>query len=204
MKVLARRANGILIFGPVFMALCFAFWLFCAQHPREVSDMYLFEDLYMRFLLISIFFFPVTLWIFVQRLFVPKVIIEYDDHGLYIYRRRKETVVLRYEYLNNLYAEADLQDVVVYVGPRSIFTGYRRRFEIGGILEKIIKTGSLEIRTDDGIVTLKGVHNVKEVKVDIDRLIRKHRRRQEEKNADLLQYAGRGAIEDYLKDRNYL
>ncbi len=204
MKVLARRANGIFVFAPVFMVLCFVLWMFCAQKSYDSSEWYVFDDLYVRLLLISIILFPVTLWYFIQRLFVPRVIIECDDFGLYIYRRRKETVILRFEYLESLYAEADMENTVVYIGRRSLFSGDRRRIEIGGMLEKFIKTGTLEIRTEEGVIKLKGVHNVKKVKTDIDRLIRKNRGTREAKSIEHLQYADRSAVEEYLKDRNYL
>ena len=195
-KVLARRANGLLIVVPVLMFLCgFAAIYSVLVLTGEIEpDRGLMYALYMLSLLggrhrhrhfysyyqdmpellafrCSLSFgieFMLLLWVLVRRLSIPKVIIEYDDFGLYIYRKGMPVTLLRYESLWSMYVHEEVIDS--YEDFDS--SGYMRTQQS---LWGLSATGAIRFEVPNGFITVSGVYRVKEVEKEIKRMVRKNR-----------------------------
>ena len=228
-KVLARRANGILFIAPVFILLSgFALvysilvlndkivpdkdvlWIIYMftfldrhkfSHFNDAWDdkftygfLYQDADIETRFDHIndlsigSINLFDLMLWeciisysfymlvfgvVFLQRILTPRIIIEYDDFGFYIYRMGKPVTLLRYEELWSTYAEEDFENVE-FCYHRGFYRS--RNIKISDPFWGIFKTGSIRIETPEDFICLGGIYHVKEVEREIKRMVRKNRR----------------------------
>ena len=229
-KVLARRANGILFVAPVFIllsgfCLVYSILVMCDKIVPDKDILwviYLFscsslrykwrhfnrfweynygyyagigEDLadsrfshiysgkidsiwsYNNILWECVFshglYFLTFLILFLARLSTPKIIMEYDDHGLYIYRMGKPVLLLRYEEIWSAYSEEDF-DNVEFSYHRGFHT--RKNIKVGDPFWGTFKTGSIRIETPDDFICLGGIYHVKEVEKEIKRMVRKNRR----------------------------
>jgi len=228
-KVLARRANGILFVAPVFILLsgfalvysilvlsdkivpdkdvfyiiyCFSLngyhrraslyrigyrrYLFEQAWDNEFiynldfsNDDYLgtyrytFDDISTICIISYGLVFFAFLIMFLARVFTPRTIMEYDDHGLYIYRLGKPVTLLRYEEIWSAYSEGDF-DNVEFCYHRGFYT--RKNIKIGDPFWGMFKTGSIRIETQDDFICLGGIYHVKEVEQEIKRMVRKNRR----------------------------
>ena len=110
---------------------------------------------------------------FLARLFIPRIIMEYDDFGVYIYRTGSPVTLLRYKELWSTYSEVDFEDVE-FCYHRGFYIN--RNIKIGDPFWGLIKTGSIRIETPDGFICLGGIYNVKEVERELKRMVRKNRK----------------------------
>ena len=196
-KVLARRANGLLVVVPILMLVCgFAtVYSLLVLIDKIEPDKKLLYVLYMFSLLGGrrrhrhfhsyYYYSPETLafscafsygmesafllCLFVRRLLVPKTIIEYDDFGLYIYKKGMPVTLLRYEALWSVYAHEEL------------FESYEDFDSCASVSVKnslfgLSQTGAIRIETPDDFIVLSGIYHVKEVEKEIKRMVRKNRR----------------------------
>lgn len=196
-KVLARRANGLLIVAPIVMLFSgFAFVYSVLVLIKEIEpDRDVLYVLYMLALFggrrrhrhfqwryisnpESIAFwcafsygieFAFFFWLLVRRLSVPKTIIEYDDFGLYIYRKGMPVTLLRYEELWSVYAHEELFEA--YEDFDSSCTSVSVKNSCWGLSQ----TGAIRIEAPNGFIVLSGIYHVKEVKKEIDRMVKKNR-----------------------------
>ena len=76
--------------------------------------------------------------LFLARVFTPQIIMEYDDHGLYIYRKGKPVTLLRYEEIWSAYSEGDF-DNVEFCYHRGFHT--RKNIKVGDPFWGMFKTG---------------------------------------------------------------
>ncbi len=227
-KVLARRANGILFVAPVFILLSGFALVYSILVLNEVIEpnkdvlwiIYMFTfldrhkfshfndawddkftygflhqdaDVETRFDHIndlsigSINLFDLMLWeciisysfyllvfgvVFLQRILTPRIIIEYDDFGFYIYRTGKPVTLLRYRDVWSTYSESDLNNVeFCYHGG---FYRYRN-VKVSNPFWGVFRTGSIRIEIPEGFINLNGVYHVKEVEIEIKRIVKKSR-----------------------------
>lgn len=196
-KVLARRANGLLIVVPLLMllsgfavvysilvlteeieadrGLMYALYmlsLFDGRHRHRHFHSYyrdMPERLAFRCALSFGMEFMFLLWILIRRLSIPRVIIEYDDFGLYIYRKGMPVTLLRYESLWSMYIHEEVIDS--YEDFDS--SGYMRTQQS---LWGLSATGAIRFETPNGFITVSGVSRVKEVEKEIKRMVKKNRR----------------------------
>ena len=227
-KVLARRANGILFVTPVFILLSgFAlvysilvlndviepdkdtlWWIymftfldrykfssfrqawdseFIYVHLDEISGVETQFDHIDDFSIFSTSLFDLMLWeciisysiylivflgMFLQRLLLPRIIMEYDDYGLYIYRTDKSVTLLRYGEIWSSYSEEDFESVE-FCYHRGFYR--YRNIKVSNPFWGIFKTGSIRIETPDDFICLGGIYHVKEVEREIKRMVRKNR-----------------------------
>ncbi len=229
-KVLARRANGILFVAPVFILLSGfslvysilvladiivpdkdilwviylftygsfrykrshfnGFWEYNFGYYSGISEdlasetrfshiysdgidsIWSFDNLLWECIISYGICFFVLLILYIARLSTPKTIMEYDDHGLYIYRTGKPVLLLRYEEIWSAYSEGDF-DNVEFCYHRGFHT--RKNIRVGDPFWGTFKTGSIRIETPDEFICLDGIYHVKEVEKEIKRMVRKNR-----------------------------
>lgn len=215
MKVLARRANGLLIVAPICfavllillsMALVFLFHINCPEWFEAMATDFFTSDIWgysarstrtirhaWDTLLSSLLVMPICLIAFFDRLFKPEILIEYDDAGLYIYHNKKTVTTLRYDYLAGQNVQTDLNEV-------SYWVRYRGMVRVTNFSAGLIKTGSIRFECPDGFITVRGVANVKEVGKEIDRMVRKNREEYESKLEErMLEQRAQRDLEELLK-----
>lgn len=215
MKVLARRANGLLIVAPICFAISLVILSMATVFIFHIDSPEWFEDLATDFFtsdywgysvrasrainhasdsfVVSIFSIIICLIFFFDRLFIPKIIIEYDDVGLYIYHNQKDVTVLRYDYLAGKNVQTDLNEV-------SFWVRYRGMVKITNFSGGLIKTGSIRFECPDGFITVRGVADVKAVGKEIDRMVRKNREKYEKELEErLLEIKTQRELEELLK-----
>ena len=194
-KVLARRANGLLVIAPILMLICgfvtvysllvltdkiepdkkllYVFYMFSvfSGRRRRLRSYYYYHNPEMLAFLCAFYYGLVSaflLCLLVRRLFVPKTIIEYDDFGLYIYKKGMPVTLLRYEALWSVYAHEELFesyedfDSCTSVSVKNSFFGLSR-------------TGAIRIETPHEFIVLSGIYHVKEVEKEIKRMVKKNR-----------------------------
>ena len=171
MKVLAQRANGWIFVAPfIFITLAvYIVGIFNSiYNPEHIETIFLLLIDYRFLMMISSFIFTLSTW--VLRVMTPKVIIEYDRAGIYIYQYKfVEPYILRYENLYSVFADVDLKEIYV---KRSRFSPTRR---ISDPTWGLSQTGNLRIELPDHFITLHGVKNVAQVKYDLTNLIKDYR-----------------------------
>lgn len=191
-KVLARRANGLLIVVPIIMLFCgfasaysilvvmgkivpdrtlllvlFMLAIFGPRHRwRYVNDYYNEHTLAFYCAFSYSFELLFGFWLFVRRLSVPKVIIEYDDYGLYIYKKGMPVRLLRYKELWSTYVQEELFDMYEDFDA-SVSISVKKSF--------FSETGAIRIETPQDFIVLSGVYHVKEVEKEIKRMVLKNR-----------------------------
>ncbi len=171
MKVLAQRANGLIFVAPFFLIslVIYIVDIFNTVYNPEHIETILLLLLDYRFIVMLIsFVYMLSKW--VLRVMTPKVIIEYDRAGIYIYQYKfMEPYILRYENLYSVFADIDLKEIYV---KRNRFSPIRK---ISNPTWGMSKTGSLRIELPDHFITLHGVKNVAKVKYDLTNLIKDYR-----------------------------
>lgn len=167
MKVLAERSNAIFCWGTIaiiisILYLYLRFGLGLRLLPRFFSFFFLV-------LLLS------TIYNLAHRLMLPKVLIEYDKAGIYIYKsRRKPAITLRYEELLSATALGGEKDYDDLGGPASGLKGLLLRGSsesITGNSSLNNMTGALRIELPDQFIKIHGVKNVQPVRRDLEKLI---------------------------------
>lgn len=194
-KVLARRANGMLIVVPVLMLICgfatvysalilageiepnkkllYILYLFSLFGPRYRHRY--FNDYYSNpesLAFVCAFSYGIEFvflfWLLIRRLSVPKIIIEYDDFGVYIYKKGMPVTLLRYEALWSVYVHEELFesyedfDSNVNVSVKKSLLG-------------LSETGAMRIETPNGFIVLSGIYHIKEVERELKRMVKKNR-----------------------------
>lgn len=194
-KVLARRANGLLIVVSVLMLVCgfatvysvlvltgeiepnkdlmYALYMLSLfggrhRHRRFYSYYRNPETLAFRCALSFSVDFMFLLWVLIRRLSIPRVVIEYDDFGLYIYRKGMPVTLLRYESLWSMYVHEEIIDA--YEDFDS--SGYVRTQQS---LWGLSATGAIRFETPNGFIFVSGISRVKEVEKEIRRMVEKNR-----------------------------
>jgi hypothetical protein len=110
-----------------------------------------------------------------ERLLTPKVIIEYDKAGLYIYKYKfSEPITLRFEAVYSALGDEDLDEVYVRRGRYA----FAPRVRISNPTWGLSKTGTLRIEIPTGFITLRGVKNVNQVSFEITKLLREFKKEQ--------------------------
>lgn len=172
MKVLAQRANGWIFLAPCII-ISFAVYLInyfnLIYNPERPFETIVIVLLSYRFLAVFFaFIYVLSSWIL--RVMTPKIIIEYDKAGIYIYQYKfMEPYIIRYENLYSVFADEDLSEIYVR---RSRFSPVRK---ISNPTWGMSKTGNLRIELPEHFITLHGVKNVAQVKYELTNLIKDHR-----------------------------
>ncbi|MGN1316117.1 MAG: hypothetical protein ACI4VW_03550 [Acutalibacteraceae bacterium] len=165
MKVLAERADKYLILTPVMIIVClFVCYLeYCDWVLDKIS-------LGRGFVAVEFTVFPLTfkcLKNFVMCILMPKNVIEYDDCGIYIYKRRnQEPMILRYGEIFSKTAENDQGYICVEIF--YMFTEFAVTFSMG----------TLRIEVKDGFVRVPCIKNVRKVQTELNRLLIQYRKKQ--------------------------
>ncbi len=174
MKVLAKRENSMLIFFPLSLFIFIPGivniinWFietdfFNAVRVADTDDFnYLMLSLLLNVLvLIIILSFTGCLLIrFIETLLTPPIVMEYDEYGIYIYNRLKETRVIRFYDIKSQVSEESDVDI------------YNYKYHIKLATVKVL-TGTLRIELLDGFVRVDCVANVKDVERKLKDLVRK-------------------------------
>ncbi len=163
MKVLAERADRYFILTPV-MVIAFLFVCYLEYCDWVLDKISLGRGfIAVEFTVLLLTFQCVKN--FVRCILMPKNIIEYDDYGIYIYKRRnKEPIILRYDEILNKTAEND---------EGYIFVEYFFMFEKFPIT---FSTGTLRIGVKDGFIRVPCIKNVRKVQTELNRLLIRYRK----------------------------
>ena len=157
MRALAYRSNKIFITAPIITVIGF----FVLYGLLRTVHRWNFE------LVISV----VTLIVsqvtgFTERLFMPKVLIECDDCGLYIYKYRKsKPILLRYENIWDCRAQVNNGSEDFPVSD-SYNPDKADSYERVGIATKSF-VGMLNINTPHQVIRVHGIRNVKAVEREL-------------------------------------
>ncbi len=172
MQVLARRSNFAFI-GAFVTAVMIIMWFelfgsIIRDNTVGLSDNGFILMLFFFLLLLFLLFFAVS----IRNLMFPRVIIECDDKGSYIYRKFKDTVILRYERILSQYAEQEFNMLILPYTDSKLFWPI--------IVEKAFYSdkfpGSLRIETPEGFINVYGIAQIKKVESDIADILREKRR----------------------------
>ncbi len=179
MNVLAKRANGIFIAAPILVASFILLNLILYNLPEEqqsVSLQLIFGRMrYGRTNPLTVLYLSYTyvtaasVMSFIIRLFVCKTIIEYDDCGIYIYRKFRPVETVRYENLWTSVGTLDDKDTPSILESGLGSEGVHSARGIRG-------TGTLKIKTNKKVIYLYGVGNVLQVEKALNSLIEENRR----------------------------
>lgn len=171
MKVAARRAGGALIGYPVLLFLIMVDIVSVLPPPGEhISESIFFS----RWFLSSLFFFINFLVLFIRRCTMPYILVAYDDNGVYIYyKHKKEPLYILNSQLYSFVDEEDEAEQYVYAGYYIIHSIRLTNLTFG-----ILKTGTLQIRTEDNNFTIPGVYHVEEACSLLNKNIRQWREKQ--------------------------
>lgn len=165
MKVLAERSNRIFIVGPIMLVILSILIYFMMKYFIFRNGFHFYGR--RRRILFSVFISLVTGWLafvsaIIERICMPKVLIEYDNAGIYIYKhRRNDPIILRFESIYSFTSEAD-------IGSEGITLGTFSYEQVALSGDKI--TGTLRIRTADDEIKIRGIHDVKSVERKLDKL----------------------------------
>ena len=179
MKVLAYRSNRIFVVAPIVIAICVLLLQLYFQ-----DDLPIFGRRTRIRVLGFIFMLSVSmLCAFIERLCMPKVLIEYDDCGLYIYKYRKsEPILLRYE-------DIIASHVTLDVGSDDITLGQLSPEQTGLVSNNAV--GTLCIRIKSGDIRIRGIKNVKQVRGELNKKVSEIKRKQREEIDDLIERSRR-------------
>ena len=167
MKVLAERADKYFVLAPVMVIVS----LFVCY--LEYCDLVL-DNISLGRWFIAVWFTVMAMTVrclsnFFLCTLMPKNVIEYDDFGIYIYKRRnKEPLILRYGEIFSKTAEND--ESYVFVGFWDIpFT---------------LSSGTLRIEVKDGFLKVPCIKNVRKVQTELNRLLIQYRKQQRLKSGN--------------------
>ncbi len=156
-KVLAYRSNKIFITAPILVPLCFfIIWMSIG------GGFGLGYRIRIHMLLMSFTIMISQLAGFIERFFIPKVIIEYDDFGLYIYKyKRRDPILLHYEQIWGCRAHINegAEDIPFNFDP---FSGQEYSYENTAIRTTQF-VGSLKFNTPHSVINVHGIKDVKAV-----------------------------------------
>lgn len=161
MKVLAERADKYFVLAPVMVIVS----LFVCY--LEYCDLVL-DNISLGRWFIAVVFTVMAMTVqclsnFFLCTLMPKNVIEYDDFGIYIYKRRnKEPLILRYGEIFSKTAEND--ESYVFVG----FWG----------IPFTLSSGTLRIEVKDGFLKVPCIKNVRKVQTELNRLLIQYRKQQ--------------------------
>ncbi len=175
MKVLAKRYNGAIwmfSIAIVLFVICTYIVVSCFGGYYEANGSFNgvlqtsdFEAIKLLFGYVFIIIVTVVSLVgTVKTLFLPKVLMEYDDYGIYIYHKYKPTKTIRFEDICSEVSEEDTVDI--YVG-----TSYYYH----KISHKVLNN-TLRIEVEDGFVRVDCVEDVKNVELKIRQLVRSTRK----------------------------
>ncbi len=120
-------------------------------------------------------------------LFHKNVIIEYDGCGIYIYRKFKPVKTIRFEEFWSQSTREDFDEVYVMRRRTIKWRDPENYYRITDFFFGFIKTGTLRIETPYEVLNVGGIKNVKEVEIELNKLIKAKKReylaQMEEKNA---------------------
>ncbi len=180
MNVLAKRANGIFILAPILVVtyILLNFILYnLSEEQRDISIVLLFSmGRYGHNNPLTMIYLGYTYAVagsvvaMIFRFFVCPVIIEYDDYGIYVYKRFKPVEVIRYENLWSQVAILDGRD-----GPSMLESGLGSEDYYPGCSS--ITTGTLKIQTTKKTIYLYGVKNARQVEIALNRLVEDDRQK---------------------------
>ena len=160
MKVLAYRSNKIFITAPILVPVCCIIMYVLLKHYRFYYG-WVFEI----FTAVSSIMLS-QLGGFVERLFMPKVLIEYDNCGLYIYKYRKsEPILLRYEHIWDCRAQTNegSEDIPLNMDYNpNVADSYER----AGITTTPL-VGMLKFNTPYEVIRVHGIKDVKAVEREL-------------------------------------
>ncbi len=168
MKVLAERSDKIFIVGPILLLVSGVILYFFTRDPyllwRRISRSLTYD---IPSITAMVFFsalsvFVATIFNLVERIAMPKVLIEYDNAGLYIYKHRnKEPILIRFESIWRISSEVDYgsEDITL-----KEYTYEAAALSVKGL------TGSLRLQTAEGVIKIRGIENVKDVERRLDKL----------------------------------
>ncbi len=167
MKILAYRSNLIFITAPILVPICF--FIFAYMVKDIVGSWWLYSELWWS-IFITVFTTMLSQTIgFVERLFMPKVLIEYDDHGLYIYKyKNSEPILLRYEQIWGFCAHTNY-GAEDYPLSQTFNPNTQDSYERVAISSKEF-VGMLKFNTPHEIVTVHGIKDVKSVERELSAL----------------------------------
>ncbi len=156
MKVLAERSNKIFITAPILVPICCFLLYQIMIHTDHIHGRRL------EFFLLILSITVSQLIGFVERLFMPKVLIEYDDCGLYIYKYKKcEPILLRYEHIWDCRAQTNegAEDIPLSMDHNpNVADSYER----AGITPTPL-VGMLKFNTPHTTISVHGIKDVKAV-----------------------------------------
>ncbi len=180
MNILAKRANGIFIVAPIIIISYILMNFLLSQLSDEgqaFTMIMIFGVTRYRISPIGALYFGYTYIVaasviaLVCRLFVCPVVIEYDECGIYVYRKFKPTEIIRYEQMWNSLSlgELDFRDAPDLLDSGLASEGVHSARGVWG-------TGTLRIRTNKKTIRLYGVKNVLQVEKALNSLIEENRR----------------------------
>lgn len=168
MKILAERSNAIFLWGPFAILVSVLYFYLYFRFDISLTPRYYFWGFF------ATLFFS-TIYSLVHRISLPRVLIEYDKAGIYIYNRRnKDPIIIRYEQLwstTALAGEKESDDIDVpdysFRGSEETITGYSSCNTM---------TGALRLELPDQFVKIHGVKNVRDVRRQLEKLIDENKR----------------------------
>lgn len=170
MKVLAYRSNRIFLVAPIVVIVCFlltSMIFYLRRNSMRVGRRN------WRIIGATWSLAIAMASAFIERLFMPKVLIEYDDCGLYIYKyRRRDPIILRYEQIITHRFEVD-------VGSENMTISKMSQEQVGFISKNTI--GTLCIRVDGEDIKVRGIKNVKQVSIELNRQLRAFKEKENDK-----------------------
>ncbi len=163
MKVLAYRSNKIFFTAPILVPLCFIVFSYMLRRMLSTpihSDFFWYVFATVGFTMIS------QLAGFVERLFMPKVLIECDNCGVYIYKyKRSEPILLRYEHIWDCRAQTNegAEDIPLNMNynPNAADS-----YERAGITTTPL-VGMLKFNTPYEVIRVHGIKDVKAVEREL-------------------------------------
>lgn len=170
MKVLAYRSNRIFVVAPIVVVVCFLLTSMIFYFRRGSVRI----GRYNWHIIGAAWSLAVAMAAaFIERLCMPKVLIEYDDCGLYIYKyRRGDPILLRYEQIINHHFEVD-------VGSENMTFSGMSQEQVGFVSKNAI--GTLCIRVDGEDIKVRGIKNVKQVSIELNKQIKAFKEKENNK-----------------------
>lgn len=160
MKVLAYRSNKIFITAPILVPICCFLLYQIMIHSHGIYGWRL--EFFLSILSVAVS----QLIGFIERLFMPKVLIEYDDCGVYIYKYKKsEPILLRYEHIWDCRAQTNegAEDIPLNMDYNpNVADSYER----AGITPTPL-VGMLKFSTPYEVVRVHGIKDVKAVEREL-------------------------------------
>ena len=173
MKVLAERSNAIFLWGPFAILISILYFYLRFEHGLRILPRHYFFWFFLTL-------FLSTLYNLIHRLTLPRILIEYDKAGIYVYKKRRgDPIIIRFEHLwgsislGREDAYGEVGGTVEYLNSQILTEGLELNT---GHCSCNTATGTLRIELPNQFITLHGVKNVGQVKLELDRLVREHKK----------------------------